>query len=243
MSQSLAGKTALITAAGQGMGRATAEAFVAAGATVWATDLDSAKLAGFDDANCFALDVTDADDIAGAVARTGAVDILFNCAGIVPVGAVLDCPVEEWDAAFEINVRSMFRMIQAYLPKMIDAGGGRIINMASISSSIKASANRAAYSATKAAVIGLTKSVAADYVGSGIRCNAICPGMIDTPSLADRIAALDDPAAARAGFVARHPVGRIGRPEEVAELCVYLASDGADFITGQALVIDGGITN
>ena len=238
----LAGKTALITAAGQGIGRATAEAFMAEGAKVWATDIDVAKLDGLDGADCFALDVTNAAQVEAAFARTGGVDILLNCAGYVANGTLLDCTRADWERSFAINVDSMYSMIRAYLPAMIEQRGGRIINMASVASSVKGVKDRAAYGATKAAVIGLTKSVAVDYVANGITCNAICPGTVDTPSLADRIAAYDDPEAARRMFIARQPMGRLARPEEVAALAVYLASDESAFMTGQAIVIDGGIS-
>ena len=237
----LQGKTALITAAGQGMGRAAAEAFLREGARVFATDIDENKLGGLDGAICFPFDVTNSEQIETAHARTGSVDVLFNCAGYVANGSVLKCSAEDWDFSFDLNVRSMFRVIQAYLPGMIDAGGGRIINMASVASSVKGIKSRAAYSASKAAVIGLTKSVAADYVADGIRCNALCPGTVDTPSLQDRIDAYDDPVEARKMFIARQPMGRLATAEEVVEMVVYLASDAADFVTGQTMIVDGGI--
>jgi 2-keto-3-deoxy-L-fuconate dehydrogenase len=238
----LAGKTALITAAGQGIGRATADAFLAEGAKLWATDIDAAKLAGLDGAECFALDVTDPAQVEAAFARTGAVDVLFNCAGYVANGKLLDCARADWRRSFQINVDSMYETIRAYLPAMIEAGGGRIINMASVASSVKGVKDRAAYGATKAAVIGLTKAVAIDYVEAGITCNAICPGTVDTPSLAERIAAYDDPEEARRMFIARQPMGRLARADEIAQLAVYLASDEAAFMTGQAIIIDGGIS-
>jgi len=238
----LAGKTALITAAGQGIGRASAEAFVAEGATLFATDIDAAKVSDIDGANGFALDVTDASSIAAAIERTGPVDILFNCAGYVANGSLLDCERGDWDRSFSINVDSMFMMIGAYLPGMIEKGGGRIVNMASVASSIKGVLNRAAYGATKAAVIGLTKSVATDYVGHGVTCNAVCPGTVDTPSLGERINAFDDPVEARKMFIDRQPMGRLARADEIASLVVYLASDEAEFMTGQAIAIDGGIS-
>ncbi len=238
----LAGKTALITAAGQGIGRATAEAFVAEGATVWASDIDGAKVADIDGAQGFALDVTDNTQIEAAAARTGAVDILFNCAGTVAVGTVLDCAPDDWDRSFAINIRGMYHMIRAYLPAMLEAGGGRIINMASVASSVKGIKGRAAYSASKAAVIGLTKSVAVDYIDAGIRCNALCPGTVETPSLGERIDAYADPVAARQMFIDRQPMGRLAAASEIAQMCVYLASDAADFVTGQCMVIDGGVS-
>ncbi len=238
----LAGKTALITAAGQGIGRATAEAFVAEGATVWASDIDGAKVADIDGADGFVLDVTDAGQVADAASRTGAVDILFNCAGTVATGTVLECAPDDWDRSFAINVRGMYHMIRAYLPAMLEAGGGRIINMASVASSVKGIKGRAAYSASKAAVIGLTKSVAVDYIDAGIRCNALCPGTVETPSLGARIDAYDDPVAARQMFIDRQPMGRLAAASEIAQMCVYLASDAADFVTGQCMVIDGGVS-
>lgn len=237
----LAGKTAFVTAAGQGIGRASAEAFLAEGAKVFATDIDPDKLAGLDGAVCFALDVTDAASIAAAAGRAGPVDILFNCAGYVAVGTVLECDPDDWERSFAINVRSMFDTIRAFLPGMVARGGGRIVNMASVASSLKGIRFRAAYGATKAAVIGLTKSVAADYIDKGVACNAVCPGTVDTPSLGERIAAFDDPEAARRGFIARQPMGRLAEAHEIAKLVVYLASDEAAFVTGQAIAIDGGI--
>lgn len=238
----LAGKTALITAAGQGIGRATAEAFVAEGAKVWASDIDGAKVADIDGAEGFVLDVTDGAQIEAAAARTGAVDILFNCAGYVAVGTALECEPDDWDRSFAINIRGMYHMIRAYLPAMLEAGGGRIINMASVASSVKGIKGRAAYSASKAAVIGLTKSIAVDYIDAGIRCNALCPGTVETPSLGERIDAYDDPVAARQMFIDRQPMGRLAAASEIAQMCVYLASDAADFVTGQCMVIDGGVS-
>ena len=238
----LAGKTALITAAGQGIGRASAEAFLAEGARLFATDIDAGKLAGLDGADRFALDVTNPAAVAAAAERTGPIDVLFNCAGYVAVGTVLECPADDWERSFAINVRSMYDTIRAWLPGMIERGGGRIVNMASVASSLKGIRARAAYGATKAAVIGLTKSVAIDYIDRGIACNAVCPGTVDTPSLGERIAAFDDPAAARRDFIARQPMGRLATAEEIAGLVVWLASDEAAFVTGQAVAIDGGIT-
>ena len=237
----LKNKSAFVTAAGQGMGRAAVEAFLREGARVYATDVHPNKLSGLGTAECFGLDVLDAEQIATAYERTGNVDILFNCAGHVPVGSILQCSLKDWDFAFDLNVRSMFRIIQTYLPGMIAAGGGKIINMASVASSVKGVPNRAAYSASKAAVIGLTKSVAADCVGMGITCNALCPGTVDTPSLQDRINAFDDPVAARKMFIERQPMGRLATAEELVEMVVYLASESADFVTGQTMVVDGGM--
>lgn len=248
MTGRLTGKTAFVTAAAQGIGRATALAFAAEGATVIATDLNEAKVAEIAGPHIRTrkLDATDAADIAAAARDAGRVDVLFNCAGFVHQGSILDATEEEWDFAFTLNVRSMFRTIRAFLPAMLAHGSGSIVNIASAASSIKGAPNRFVYATTKAAVIGLTKSVAADYVTQGIRCNAICPGTIQTPSLDDRIAANAAAAgsleAARTGFIARQAMGRLGTPEEIAALVVYLGSDETQFITGQAVVIDGGWT-
>ena len=242
MAGRLAGKTALITAAGQGIGHATAVAFQKEGARLWATDIDEAGLAGLatlEGVSCRALDVRDGDAVVAAGAEIGALDVLFNCAGRVPHGAILDCEAQDWAETLDLNVTATYRMIRAFLPAMLAQGAGSIINMASVVSTVKAAPERCAYHASKAAVIGLTKSVAFDYAARSIRCNAICPGAIDTPSFDERMNALPEPEAARAAFIARHPVGRIGSPTEVAALCVYLASDESAFTTGQALVIDG----
>jgi len=243
MSGRLAGKTALITAAGQGIGQATALAFAAEGARVIATDIAEDKLARLAQAapvTTRRLDVTDPTEIAAAAAEIGALDVLFNCAGTVHHGTILDCEDVDWERSFELNVRAAHRMIRAFLPAMLAAGGGSIVNMSSVVSSIVGAPNRYVYGATKAAVIGLTKAVARDFVGQGIRCNAVCPGTVETPSLEERIAAFDDPEAARADFIERQPMGRLGRPEEIAALCVYLASDESSYATGTAVVIDGG---
>ena len=240
---SLTGKTVLITAAAQGIGRASAEAFAAAGARVVATDVNAARLADLDGragVETARLDVLDAGAVAALADRLGAVDVLFNCAGVVHTGSVLDCPDRDLDVAFDLNVRAMVRTIRAVLPGMLERRDGSIINMASVASSVKGVPNRFAYSVTKAAVVGLTKSVAADYVAQGIRCNAICPGTVDSPSLQDRLRATGDLEQARAAFIARQPIGRIGQPEEIAALAVYLA--GATYTTGQIHVIDGGWT-
>ncbi len=245
---SLSGKTAFVTAAGQGIGRATALAFAAAGAGVIATDVDVAKLAGLksDAIRVRGLDVLDPAAIAAAAQEAGAVDILFNCAGVVHQGTLLQATEADWSLAFDLNCRSMFRTMQAFLPGMLARGRGSILNMASVASSVKGVVNRFIYSASKAAVVGMTRSVATDYVTQGIRCNCLCPGTVETPSLDERIAtnaaAAGSVEAARAAFVARQPMGRLGTPEEIAALAVYLSGDDAQFITGQAVVIDGGLT-
>ena len=238
-------KTALVTAAGQGMGRASALALAAEGAQVWATDIDERLLEGFAgvaNIRTARLDVLDAQAIDAFVAGLPTVDVLFNCAGRVHNGSVLEASDDDLEAAFALNVRAQFRMIRAVLPKMLAAGGGSIINMASIASSIRGLASRCVYGTTKAAVIGLTKSVAADYVRRGIRCNALCPGTVDTPSLGERIAAYADPVAARQSFVDRQPMGRLAQADEIAPMVVFLASDESRFATGQAFCIDGGMT-
>ena len=248
MAGRLTGKTAFITAAAQGIGRATALAYAAEGARVIATDLNEAKLGEIagEGITVHRLDATQAPDIARVAAAAGPVDVLFNCAGFVHQGTILDATDAEWDFAFALNVRSMFHTVRAFLPGMVEAGRGSIINMSSAASSIKGAPNRFVYGTTKAAVIGLTKSVASDFVKHGIRCNAICPGTVQTPSLDDRIAANAAAAgsleAARTGFIARQAMGRLGTPEEIAALAVYLGSDETQFITGQTLVIDGGWT-
>ena len=248
MSLRLKGKTAFVTAAAQGIGRATALAFAAEGAQVYATDLNAAKLAEIagPGIRTMALDVCDGAAVRAAAELVGPIDVLFNCAGFVHQGSVLDATEAEWDFAFDLNVKSMFRTSRAFLPGMLAKGGGAVINMASVASSVKGIVGRFAYGASKAAVIGLTKSIAADFATNGIRCNCICPGTVQSPSLDDRIAAnaaaAGSLAAARAAFIARQPMGRLGRADEIAALAVYLASDEAVFVTGQALVIDGGIS-
>jgi 2-keto-3-deoxy-L-fuconate dehydrogenase len=243
MSESLRGKTVVVTAAAQGIGRATAEAFARAGAAVLATDVNVEKLAELERVPGIAvarLDVRDAAAIDAFAAAAGPADVLVNCAGYVHAGTILDCGETDWAFSFDLNVTSMYRTIRAFLPGMLERGGGAIVNVASVASSIKGVPNRFAYGATKAAVIGLTKSVAADFVGRGIRANAICPGTVESPSLDERLRAQGDYEAARAAFIARQPIGRIGRPEEIADLAVYLA--GATYTTGQIHVIDGGWT-
>jgi len=247
----LHGKTALITAAGQGIGRATAEAYVREGARVIAADINAellAELARHTGCETRVLDVTDAQAVQDAVAAIGPLQVLFNGAGYVHAGTILDCDEAAWDFSFNLNVRSMYRLIRAVLPGMLAQGGGSIINMASVAGSIKGAPNRFVYGTTKAAVIGLTKSVAADFVSRGIRCNAICPGTVESPSLRQRIeaqaqAAGQSLAQVEAAFVARQPVGRIGRATEIAALAVYLGSDESAFTTGTSQVIDGGWSN
>ncbi len=239
----LAGKTVLITAAGQGIGRATAEMFARHGAQVLAADINEAalaELAQIDGIDAVYLDVTDAGAVAGVVAGTGAVDVLFNCAGYVHNGTIMECDEADWDFSFDLNVKAMYRMIRAVLPGMLKRGHGSIINMSSVASSLKGVPNRFVYCASKAAVIGMTKAIASDYVTRGIRCNAICPGTVDSPSLHDRLRATGDYEAALAAFIARQPMGRIGTPDEIALLALYLASDESSFTTGQAHAIDGG---
>ena len=241
----LKGKSALVTAAGQGIGRAAVLAMAAEGAQVLATDVNPELLAaygGVANVRTAALDVLDRAAVERTINGMASLSVLFNCAGFVFNGTILQTEDRDWDFSFNLNVRSQFWAVRAALPKMIAGGGGSIINMASVASSIKGIANRFVYGTTKAAVIGLTKAVAIDHVAQGIRCNALCPGTVDTPSLADRINAYADPVAARENFIARQPMGRLAKAEEIAPLVVYLASDESAFVTGQAYVIDGGIT-
>jgi 2-keto-3-deoxy-L-fuconate dehydrogenase len=247
MTQRLAGKTALITAAGQGIGLATAELFAREGARVIATDIRIDGLAG-KPVEARKLDVRDDAAIKALAAELGAVDVLFNCAGFVHAGSILESSDADWDFAFDLNAKAMYRMIRAFLPAMLENGGGSIINMSSAASSVKGVPNRFVYSASKAAVLGLTKSVAADFITRGVRCNAICPGTVASPSLEQRIAEQASAQGAtletvQAAFVARQPMGRIGKPEEIAALALYLASDESSFTTGHAHVIDGGWSN
>jgi 2-keto-3-deoxy-L-fuconate dehydrogenase len=235
----LQGKIALVTAAGQGIGRATAEAFAREGATVIATDLKPELLEGFP-GRVEKLNALEKSELVGLINSLERIDVLFNCAGFVHHGTILDATDEQWDFAFNLNVRSMFWAMQTVLPKMIAAGGGSILNISSVASSIKGAPNRFVYGATKAAVIGMTKAVAADFTAQGIRVNAICPGTIHTPSLEDRIRAQGDLEKSLAGFMARQPIGRFGTPQEVANLAVYLASDESGFTTGTTHVVDGG---
>jgi len=241
----LKGKIAFITAAGQGMGRAAAVAFAAEGARVWATDINAQALdsvASTPNVTTRVLDVTDGDAVARVAAEVGGVDVLFNCAGYVHHGTIVDCTEQAWDKSFDVNIKAMYRVTRAFLPGMLGKGKGSIINMASVVSSVRGVPNRFAYGTTKAAVIGFTKAIAADYVKQGIRCNAVCPGTIDTPSLQERMNALPDPVQARKDFVARQPMGRLGTTGDIAPLLVYLASDESSFATGVAFTVDGGMT-
>ena len=241
----LQGKTALVTAAGQGMGRAAVLAFAREGASVIATDMNPALLEPFAANKAIRaarLDVLDDAEVAAFVEATGPVDILFNCAGWVHQGNLLDCTLADWDRSFDLNVRSMFVMTKAMLPKMVTNGGGVILNMASVLGAHKAAPNRLAYAASKAAVAGFTRALAIDHVKQNIRVNCVCPGTVDTPSLGDRINAFADPAQARKDFIARQPMGRLATAEEIAETFVYLVSDESSFMTGQAIFVDGGMS-
>jgi 2-keto-3-deoxy-L-fuconate dehydrogenase len=247
MAGRLAGKTAVVTAAGQGIGRAIAEAFLAEGAKVWASDLDAGKLANLAGATTRGIDVRSTDAINAWAKEAGAVDILINAAGFVAHGSVLDCSDEDWDFSFDINVKSMHRTVKAFVPGMLERAKGSIVNISSGASSVRGLPNRYAYGASKAAVIGLTKAVAADFIRKGIRANAICPGTVDSPSLDGRIAALAQQtnrtqAAVRKDFEDRQPVGRLGTPMEIAMLAVYLASDESSFTTGSVFMADGGFS-
>ena len=239
----LSGKTALVTAAAQGIGKASAELFAREGARVIATDINLEPLGAVQGCEARRLDVLDPRGIQDLADELGAVDVLFNCAGFVHAGTILDCDEAAWAFSNDLNVNAMYRMIRAFLPAMLANGGGSIVNMSSVASSIKGVPGRFAYGATKAAVIGLTKAVAADFVGQGVRCNAICPGTVETPSLNQRLADTGDYEAARQAFTARQPMGRLGKPEELAQLALYLASDESSFTTGQIHIIDGGWIN
>lgn len=238
----LSGKRALVTAAGQGIGRASAQAFRDAGAYVLAADINGDALASLEGCETLVLDVTDMVAVA-ALSDRPAFDILFNCAGFVHSGTILDCDDSDWAFSFDLNVTAMYRIVRAVLPGMIENGGGSIINMSSVASSILGVPGRFVYGATKAAVIGLTKSVAADFVTHGIRCNAICPGTVHSPSLEQRLRETGNFEKAMGEFTARQPMGRIGNPDEIAALALYLASDAASFTTGQTHIIDGGWSN
>jgi len=239
------GKTALVTAAAQGIGRAIVEKMVAEGASVWATDINMGLLSELDGAERITtrkLDVTDVAAVQAVAAEVGPLDALVNCAGFVHNGTILECDEEDYNRSFDLNVRGAYRMIRATLPGMLESGGGSIVNISSVASSIAGVPNRFIYGTTKAAVLGLTKSVARDFVDKGVRCNAICPGTVDTPSLQDRINSFPDPEQARKDFVARQPMGRLGTAEEIASLALYLASDEAAFVSGEWVVIDGGMS-
>jgi 2-keto-3-deoxy-L-fuconate dehydrogenase len=245
MSGRLQGKSAFVTAAGQGIGRGAALAFAREGAQVWATDVNAKALADLDGREGIrtrVLDVTDAAAIEQLAAEVGAVNVLFNCAGYVHHGTILDCTPKDWDFSFNLNVKSMYLVTRAFLPAMLKSGGGSIVNMSSIASSVKGLPNRFVYGASKAAVIGLTKSIAADFVKQGIRCNCIGPGTVDTPSLHERINAFADPVQARKDFIARQPMGRLGSVEDITGIVVFLASDESLFATGNMYSIDGGMT-
>ena len=244
MGSRLAGKVAFVTAAGRGMGQGAALAFAREGAQVWATDVSPKGLVEIEGEGIRTrvLDVTDEQRIRAVAEEVGDIDVLFNCAGIVPSGTILDCTPAEWDRTFDVNVKSMFLVTRAFLPRMLEKGRGSIINMASVASSIRGLPNRFAYGASKAAVIGLTKAIAADYVSKGIRCNAVCPGTVDTPSLQERINAHPDPERARKEFIARQPMGRLGTVDDITGLLVFLASDESLFATGNGYSIDGGMT-
>ena len=245
MAGRLAGKIAFITAAGQGMGRAAAIAVAREGATVWATDLKPALLASLDgiaQIKTRVLDVTNAGDVERIAKEVGTINVLFNCAGFVHHGTILDCSERDWDFSFDLNVKSMYRVTRAFLPAMLANKTGSIINMASVASTLRGVPSRLAYGTTKAAVIGFTKAIAADYVRQGIRCNAIAPGTIDTPSLDGRINAFADPAQARMDFIARQPMQRLGTVDDMTPLFVYLASDESAFATGSVFTVDGGMT-
>ena len=243
----LSGKRALVTAAGQGIGRATAEAFAREGADVIATDINAAALATLEGMETRLLDVRDAAQVAAAAAELGPIDVLFNCAGFVAHGTILDCDEAGWAFSVDLNLTAMYRMTRAFLPGMLEKGAGSIVNMASAVGSIQAAPNRFVYGVTKAGVIGLTKAVAADFVARGVRCNAICPGTVESPSLMGRMEDLGAKVGgvdeARKLFLARQPSGRLGKPEEIAALAIYLASDESAFTTGAAIVIDGGWSN
>ena len=239
----LSGKRVLITAAGQGIGRATAELFATQGAQVIATDINEASLKGLDamrGVTALKLDVTNGGAVAAVVADIGPLDVLFNCAGYVAGGTILECDEKDWDFSFDLNVKAMYRLIRLTLPAMLEKGSGSIINMSSVASSLKGVPNRFVYCASKAAVIGMTKAIAADFVTQGVRCNAICPGTVDSPSLHDRLRATGDYEKALSDFVARQPMGRLGTATEIAELALYLGSNASSFTTGQTHAIDGG---
>jgi 2-keto-3-deoxy-L-fuconate dehydrogenase len=242
MGHGLEGKAVLITAAGQGIGRASAERFISLGARVIATDINEAALSTLEGAETHVVNVLDSAGVRDFAEKIGTIDVLFNCAGFVHNGTILDCDEKDWDFSFNLNAKAMYVTCKTFLPGMLAKGKGSIVNMASVASSVKGVPNRFAYCASKAAVIGLTKSIAADFVAKGIRANAICPGTVDSPSLHDRLRATGDYEKAMKDFIARQPMGRIADPKEVAALVTYLAGDEAGFTTGQVHVIDGGWT-
>ena len=242
MGHGLEGKVVLITAAGQGIGRASAERFISLGARVIATDINDKTLSTLEGAETHLLDVLDSAAVKAFAERIGAIDVLFNCAGFVHAGTILDCEEKDWDFSFSLNAKAQYTTCRTFLPGMLEKGKGSIVNMASVASSVKGVPNRFAYSASKAAVIGLTKSIASDFVSKGIRCNAICPGTVDSPSLHERLRATGDYEKAMSDFIARQPMGRIATPNEIAALVTYLAGDEAGFTTGQIHVVDGGWT-
>ena len=245
MGDRLKGKRAFITAAGQGMGRAAAIAFAAEGAQVWATDVNAEALRSLDGTpgvTTRVLDVTDSGAVERVAKEAGDVNVVFNCAGIVHHGTIMECSEQDWDRSFDLNIKSMYRVTRAFLPGMLGRQKGSIINMASVASSLRGLPNRLAYGTTKAAVLGFTKAIAADYVRQGIRCNAVCPGTVDTPSLQGRINAFADPVQARKDFVARQPMGRLATVDDITPLLIYLASDESSFATGVAFSVDGGMT-
>jgi 2-keto-3-deoxy-L-fuconate dehydrogenase len=242
MGHGLEGKKVVITAAGQGIGRATAERFISLGARVFATDINEKTLSTLEGATKHVLNVLDAEAVKGLAEELGAIDVLFNCAGFVHAGTILDCDEKDWDFAFNLNAKAMYTTCRTFLPGMLEKGKGSIVNMSSVASSVKGVPNRFAYCSSKAAVIGLTKSIAADFVSKGIRANAICPGTVDSPSLHDRLRATGDYDKAMTDFIARQPMGRIADAKEIAALVTYLAGDEAGFTTGQIHVIDGGWT-
>ena len=242
MSQNFAGQTVVVTASAQGIGRATAERFASLGARVIATDINEQALATLEGVEKRVLNVLDGDAVKAFAEEVGPIDVLFNCAGYVHAGTILECEEKDWDFSFDLNAKAMYRTCRAFLPGMLEKGKGAIVNMSSVASSVKGVPNRFAYTASKAAVVGLTKAIAADFVTKGVRCNAICPGTVDSPSLHERLKQTGNYEQALSDFIARQPMGRIAKPEEIAALVTYLASEEAGFTTGQIHVIDGGWT-
>lgn len=242
MVQDFNGRTVVITAAGQGIGRAAAERFVSLGARVIATDINEQALSTLKGAETRVLNVLDGDGVKDFAADIGHADVLFNCAGFVHSGTILDCEEKDWDFSFDLNAKAMYRTCRAFLPGMLEKGKGAIVNMSSVASSVKGVPNRFAYTASKAAVVGLTKAIAADFVKQGLRCNALCPGTVDTPSLRGRIAAAADPVQAEKDFIARQPMGRLATTDDITPMVVFLLSDESRFVSGQACLVDGGVT-